>query len=97
MKGQAHDREAILAALHRLADPTTSADVVGEINVAFSFDGWEIVLFNDADTLDYVDSVKAPDGSSADFDELWLTFNGDATDHLPAPIFADLEARLLSA
>lgn len=39
--------------------------------VSFECDGWHFVIFNDCDTLDYTDSVTAPDGSKATFDELF--------------------------
>ena len=32
--------------------------------------GWEIVVYSDANTWDYLDSVKAPDGRYAVFDVL---------------------------
>ena len=40
-------------------------------NVEFTAKGWRFTLFNDCDSLDYTDSVTAPDGSQASFDELF--------------------------
>ena len=40
-------------------------------DVSFEGKGWHFVIFNDCDTLDYTDSVTAPDGSKATFDELF--------------------------
>ena len=40
-------------------------------NVEFAFAGWRFTIFNDCDSLDYTDSVTAPDGTTADFDQLY--------------------------
>lgn len=32
--------------------------------------GWELIVFNDANTWDYIDSIKTSDGRFADFDTL---------------------------
>lgn len=38
-------------------------------DVRFIVDGWEIVIFNDCDDFDYVDSVISPDGRRGEFDD----------------------------
>lgn len=45
-------------------------------NVVFMFGDWQIVLFNDCMDLDYVDSVIAPDGRTAEYED-WF----DREDH----------------
>jgi hypothetical protein len=47
----------------------------GEVNcgdVRFVADGWSLVLFNDCDDLDYVDSVVTPEGEAFGFDDLLI-------------------------
>jgi len=40
-------------------------------NVIYSINnGWEITIFNDSNTWDYIDSIKASDGREINFDEL---------------------------
>jgi hypothetical protein len=34
-------------------------------------DGYELVIFNDCNQVDYVDSALAPDGRRGDFDDRW--------------------------
>ena len=38
-------------------------------NVFFDADGWRIVIFNDCGFVDYVDSVVAPDGRTAKYED----------------------------
>ena len=40
-------------------------------NARVRIDGYDLVIFNDCQELDYVDSVTAPDGRTGDFDD-WL-------------------------
>ncbi len=40
-------------------------------NVRFRIGGYQVVIFNDCDELDYVDSATAPDGRTGDFDQWW--------------------------
>ena len=50
-----------------LANPEWSwSDATGDCG--FRIDGWEVVMYNDFGDLDYVDSVRAPDGRTGDFD-----------------------------
>lgn len=52
-------------------------------NVEFSFGTWRVTLFNDVMELDYVDSVVAPDGRTAEYDDWFKSPLGmDPTDHL---------------
>lgn len=39
--------------------------------VRFRIGDYELLIFNDCNELDYVDSVKAPDGRVGDFDDWW--------------------------
>lgn len=39
--------------------------------VRFRIAGYELVIFNDCNELDYVDSAVAPDGRRGDFDGWW--------------------------
>jgi hypothetical protein len=41
-------------------------------NVDLRIDGYKLVIFNDCDQVDYVDSATAPDGRIADFDDWWI-------------------------
>lgn len=50
-------------------------------NVTFYSDGYWIVIFNDSDDLDYIDSVLAPDGRFGTFD-IWYD-NNDTEGNLP--------------
>ena len=54
-------------------------------NVRVRIGGYDQVIFNDCDELDYVDRVTAPDGREGDFDE-W--FN---TDTEPVQLLTDQE------
>lgn len=38
-------------------------------NVSFIVAGWEIVIFNDCDDWDYVDSVVSPDGRTGEYED----------------------------
>ena len=41
-------------------------------NVEFmTCDGWNLVVFNDCDDFDYLDSITAPDGRTGCFDDWW--------------------------
>ena len=40
-------------------------------DVAFTVDGWHISIFNDCDSVDYTDSITAPDGRHAEFSDLF--------------------------
>jgi len=62
--------------LRRVAYGKTIPTVIGRTwdevqagNVTFEIEGWTIVIFNDGDSLDYIDEVTAPDGRHADFDD----------------------------
>lgn len=45
---------------------TWKSTYAGEVH--FMFGDWEIVIFNDCDSFDYVDSATAPDGRHGDYD-----------------------------
>lgn len=64
--------------LRRIARKEAQASCVGDSwhgigagNVEFQCDDWKFMLFNDCDSLDYTDWVIAPDGTIADFDQLY--------------------------
>ncbi|GAL86847.1 hypothetical protein MYP_4077 [Sporocytophaga myxococcoides] len=51
--------------------PTEDPDEIYAGNVTYKVsNGWEIVVFNDANTWDYLDNVKTSDGRSINVDEL---------------------------
>jgi hypothetical protein len=40
-------------------------------DVAFSFGGWRMTVFNDCGEFDYVSTVLAPDDREGEFDDWW--------------------------
>lgn len=46
-------------------------------NVSYVVDGWEIVIFNDCDSWDYIDSVLSPDGRKGDYSD-WFGEDGQS-------------------
>lgn len=40
-------------------------------DVVFWFGDWKIEIFNDCDSFDYINSVEAPDGRKAVFEDWW--------------------------
>ena len=42
-------------------------------DVVFWFGDWKIEIFNDCDSFDYINSVEAPDGRRAVFEDWWAT------------------------
>lgn len=65
-------------------------------NVVFRIGGYQVVIFNDCDELDYVDSATAPDGRTADFDE-WTFAAAEPVSLLTVDERMQLEYRLESA
>jgi hypothetical protein len=53
----------------RLVEPGCSWEQVYVGNVEFDISGYRVVIFNDCDELDYVDSVVTPDDRVGDFEE----------------------------
>ena len=53
--------------------PTWNEVYAGD--VSFWFGEWKIEIFNDCDSFDYINSVEAPDGRRAVFEDWW----GDRT------------------
>jgi hypothetical protein len=53
----------------RLVAPSCSWQQVYAGNVEFDINGYRVVIFNDCDELDYVDSVVTPDNRVGDFEE----------------------------
>jgi len=41
-------------------------------NIRFRIGGYTVVIFNDCNELDYVDSATAPDGREGDFEAWWF-------------------------
>ena len=63
-------REAIAGTLQvRPVDPTWHEVYAGDIT--FWFGDWKIEIFNDCDSFDYINSVEAPDGRRAVFEDWW--------------------------
>jgi len=51
--------------------PTQSPSEIYAGNVVYNIsNGWQIIIYNDANTWDYIDSVKALDGREINFDEI---------------------------
>jgi hypothetical protein len=65
-------------------------------NVRVRIDGYEFVIFNDCDELDYVDSAAAPDGRRGDFDG-WSESNSEPVSLLTKYERSRLEGFLESA
>ena len=64
---QAIRREVRIAAIAKSWQDVYAGDVTLRIGA------YEVVIFNDCDELDYVDSATAPDGRHGDFDLWWQT------------------------
>ena len=64
-----------------LADPDLSWDKVYAGDVPLKIAGYDIVIFNDCDEVDYVDSAASPDKRIADFDD-WFTTGANPIDLL---------------
>lgn len=68
-------------------------------DVEFMFDDWSIVIYNDVNELDYVDSAIAPDGRTVEYDD-WFergTCNGaDPVDLLSSAERDSLESLIES-
>jgi hypothetical protein len=69
--------EELLRFLHALEEgevslqPEEEPQHVYAGNVSYlASNGWRIVIFNDCNTWDYIDAVRAPDGRSLDFDDI---------------------------
>lgn len=82
--------------LLKLVDRSWDEVFAGEVE--FRFCGWEITLFNDCDGLDYVDSVRAPDGRFGEFDD-WVSRYRTRypLDDLDGDEFRSLESALKAA
>lgn len=46
-----------------------SATYCGNVGFVTS-DGWKVVVFNDCDEFDYIDSVESPDGRTISYDDM---------------------------
>ncbi len=57
----------------KIVAPGQSWNDVYAGNVTLRIGEYEVVIFNDCDELDYVDSATAPDGRRGDFDHWWQT------------------------
>lgn len=53
----------------RPSGPTWHEVYAGD--VSFWFGDWKIEIFNDCDSFDYINSVDAPDGRRAVFEDWW--------------------------
>jgi hypothetical protein len=58
-------------------------------NVTFRVGDYKVVIFNDSNELDYVDSATAPDGRAGEFDAWWTSRTE------PVSLLSDREKRLL--
>lgn len=53
----------------KLFMPNVSWNDVWAGDVGFMVDGWKVIIFNDCDSFDYIDSVVSPDGREGCFDD----------------------------
>lgn len=60
-------------------------------NVAFEIAGYRLVIFNDCDELDYIDSVVTPDDRVGDFEEWYI--NGEE----PVSLLTEAEQQAIVA
>jgi hypothetical protein len=60
-------------------------------NVGFIVDGWTVVVYNDCDSFDYLDTVTAPDGREVDFDDMYPAGFGGPDEQIDAELFALIE------
>lgn len=58
----------------------------------YHFNGWEITVFNDCDSFDYVDKVTGPNGETGDFD-YWIENATCPTNLVLSEVTDALEAR----
>lgn len=54
-------------------------------NVEFKGEGWRLTVFNDGDSLDYIDSATSPDERCGDFD-LWLEELSEGKGYIRDPL-----------
>lgn len=62
-------------------------------DMRFAIDGYEVVIFNDCDDLDYVERVTAPDGRRSEHED-WAAHGGDPSHRLTEPERAALLAHI---
>jgi hypothetical protein len=62
-------RAAALGEIPLVLDESRSWKEIYCGNVSLRIGTWQVVVFNDCDTLDYVDAVQAPDGRTAEYDD----------------------------
>lgn len=75
----------------KLVDPRCTWERVYAGNVAFEIAGYRVVIFNDCDELDYIDSVVTPDDRIGDF-EAWYV-NGEE----PVSLLTEAEKQAIVA
>ncbi|MRS02094.1 hypothetical protein EG832_02505 [bacterium] len=63
------------------AEPERNLNSIGFGNIALFIGGYEVVVWNDAGCLDYIDSAKAPDDRRGDF-ESWEKWQQHPLDQL---------------
>lgn len=68
-----------------------SWDEVYAGNFGCTIDGYELTIFNDCDSVDYVDSATSPDGREGDFDS-WFHAKEE-----PVSLLSDEEIDSLAA
>jgi hypothetical protein len=64
----------------QLINPSHSWGETYAGNVGFLVEGWKIVVFNDCDSWDYIDSVVSPDGRTWDYSQWYQTHPNYNTD-----------------
>lgn len=75
----------------KLIDPRCTWNWVYAGNVKFEIAGYRVVIFNDCDQLDYVDSVVTPDDRTGDFED-WYNQGEE-----PVSLLAEAECQAILA
>lgn len=60
-----------------LKDPALTWKAVYAGEVAYAVGGWQVSVFNDCDSWDYIDSVEAPDGRTGEYED-WYDEGGES-------------------
>jgi hypothetical protein len=73
----------------RLASPKETWEEVYAGNVEYIVDSWKIVVFNDCDSWDYINSVTAPDGRTWAYSHWWRTIEDDTAKAPDESLYAE--------
>lgn len=76
--------------------PTEISGGYGEVYWIVEADGWKLIIFNDAGSIDYTERLESPSGLVVEFDEL-VAFGVDPVDMLDADCARFLEGLFVAA